>query len=237
MTRDELQAAVFARSATSDPTIAITAINNAYQEIVGAAHLNPAKVTLPLVAGTDGYSLNALLTTAVGNADFYGLIEMYGLDTASNPSPMEQNDLSHIVRLRAAAAMTGQPTNFALVGLDQLEIVPVPISGQQITMWYDRWRAANNLTAGANTPVLLPEPFHDLIDLRASMQIASRYESTGENAALAQKIGAEYATRTGEWLAYLRKRQGKQTRRMTTGYRRFARLRPSVPSQDLGGRW
>lgn len=236
MTRDELQAAVLARTGTSDVTIAITAINNAYQEIVGRAHQNLVEVVLPLVAGTSKYSINALLLTAVGFQDFYGLYELYGTDTTLNNSPLEQNDLSHIVKMRASSTTSGQPTNFAMVGPDGLEFWPTPTSGQQVTLWYDRWRTANNLTTGPQIPSLIMEPYHDLLDLRASLLVASRYESMGENRGLKGDVAAEYDRRMAEFLAFTKNRQGKQTRRIYTGFRRFARLRPAVPSQDLGGR-
>jgi hypothetical protein len=242
VTRDELTAAIAARTgldATNQATLIQQAINDAYQEIVGRFHMNPFEVTLTLTANQDSYSINTLLQSAISQQDFYGLIELYYSGSGGTTGPLEQVDISSLVRLRASLTATGQPTQFAIVGFDGLELVQTPVtSTDQLIMWYDRWRSAfDNLTAGGQVPTKLPTPYHDLIDLRASLQLASRYESMGENRSLKADIAAEFDRRSGEFVTWVRNHQGKQTRKIKTGYRQFARLRPSVPSQDLGGRW
>lgn len=237
-TRLLLQAALLARTGTGDTTIAQAAINDAYKELVGRFHLNPAEVVLPLTAGTDGYDFNALLNAAVGQQDYNGLIELYGVDSTSNVWPIQQCDLSHLIKLRGSAQSTGQPTDFALVGLTGFEVYPVPTSGWSLTVWYDRWRPATNaLNADGDIPVLIPDAYHDVIELLASKTVVGRYESMGENASVVANVNSLYQARLAELSQILRNRQGKQTRQMRVGYRRFARIRPAVPSQDLGGRW
>lgn len=241
MNLGEIKAAVAARTGTDVGSvfapIILKAVNDAYREIVGRFNLNPVSVTLPLAAGTQSYDFNTLLTAAVGQADFDGLIELYGTDQGSNPYPLEESSLPHIVKLRSASTTNGQPTNFAVIGSTGLEIWPIPTSGYSLVCWYDRWRTTNELVNDVDIPVLIPVSYHDLLDLRAAVQLASRYESMGQNAPLRDRTIAEYDRRLAEFSQMMRLRQGLQTRRFYTGYRQFARIRPSVPSQDLGGRY
>jgi len=239
-TLDKLRAAVAARTGTdivNYATIMLDAINDAYREIVGRFDLNPAEAVVTLTGGTDTYDFNTLLVAGGGQADFNGLIELYGTDTQSNPFGLEQGDISHIYKLRAAALSTGQPTDYALTGVSGLEIYPIPTSGWTITMIYNRWRSTSNLAAGGDTPSLIPDPYHDLLELRAAVLLANRYESMGMNVNLGDRVLQQYQVRLGEFQGIMRERQGKQVRRLHTGYRRFARIRPAVPSQDLGGRY
>lgn len=232
-TRLQIQAAVLARTGTQDVVIAQDAINDAYREIVGRFDLAPIEAVVSLTAGVDSYDFNTLL----GTTDYNGLIEMYGTDTQSNPFGLDEVDLSGLVKLRAAALSTGQPTTFACVGTTGLEIYPIPTTGWTLTVWYNRFRTADSLSADGSIPTLIPTAYHDLLELRAAMLIANRYESMGQNVNLGDRTLQQYQNRLSEFTQIMRTRAGKQTRRMRPGYRRFARIRPAVPSQDLGGRY
>jgi hypothetical protein len=141
---------------------------------------------------------------------------------------MEQIDLATLTKMRAQNTAIGLPEHFCLLGFDDLELLQVPpTTGDQLVMWYDRWRTAtNNLTTGNQLPVLIPTPFHDVLEMGASLKIAGRYESLGQNQTL------------GELRAWVKNHQGVTPRRLKVGYQRYWKMRPSVPSQDIfSTRW
>jgi hypothetical protein len=230
VTRDELQAAVLARSLTSDTVVAVTAINDAYKDIVNQAELNLKKATLNLVAGTDSYDL---VTMA---ADFNGLMGVY-YSGSDGSGILEPADMTVIIQQRAAFAQQAAPMMYDLIGFKQLELFPAPsLTGSTLIVWYYSFATADALSAAGSIPVLIPTEYHDTIELRASQMIASRYESAGENKGLSANIIAEYERRLGQLRANQRRHQSKQPRRLRTGYPRLPRIRPATPSTDVSGR-
>ena len=232
MTRLEILADALARSLTTDAVIGNTAINDAYKDIVGKCELNPKKTTLTLTAGVESYVLTSTIT------DFNGLYGIY-YNGSDGPGILEAVDLTTILQMRAAYAQSAAPLQYSLIGNAQLELFPNPsTTGSTLVVWYYAFGAADALAADATVPVLIPSEYHDVIGLRASMMLASRYESAGENRDLGQRIFAEYQGRFGELRAFLRRHASSQPQRLRVGYPRRPRIRPATPSTDVSGtRW
>ena len=229
-TRLELLTNVLARSLTSDATLGNAAINDAYKDIVGKCELNPKKTTLTLTAGVESYVLTATIT------DFNGLYGVY-YSGSDGLGILEPVDLQTIIQMRAAFAQSAAPMQYSLVGNAQLEVFPSPsTTGSTLVVWYYAFGTGDALSADGSIPVLVPSEYHDVIDLRASMMIASRNESAGDNRDLSQRIFAEYQERLGELRAFLRRHQTQQPQRLKVGYPRRPRIRPATPSTDVSGR-
>lgn len=220
-------------SAGAAATEADNIINDVYKDIVSKAGLNILTQTLALASGDDSY----VLTTALAD-DFNGLHGLYFSSPTQGTGYLEPVDLNTIIQQRAAITNTGIPQMYALVGQSQLELFPAPQgTGATLVVWFYSFDTADRLVTDGNVPTLVPDEYHDVIELAAAYRLAGINESAGENKNLAGELFALYQQRLGELRAYMRRHESKQPRRMKAGYPGRVRTRPAVPSQDLGGRW
>lgn len=230
MTRDEIQAGVLARSLTSDATLAVSAINDAYREIVNQAELNVKETNLTLTAGVDTVDISTQV------ADYNGMHGLY-YSASDGSGILEPVDLNVILQERAAFQQSARPAMYCVHSFDTLELFPAPqTTGAQIVMFYYSFATADIMANGSATPVLMPPEFHDVVELYAAQKLASRYESAGDNKGLSAGIYAEYQQRLGLLRGSQRRHQSKQPRRLRTGYPRMPRIRPATPSTDVSGR-
>lgn len=106
-----------------------------------------------LTAGSPSYTLPAEVAEIKK-------ITIRGFGGTADGSPLTPTPLQQILEWRQAGgganATTGPTTNYALMGLNQLELYPTPASADRIYLWYVY--LPTKLTAVSDVPEL-PEPY------------------------------------------------------------------------------
>jgi len=127
-------------------------INQAYADACLMTEAIVQSSTMSLTSGVSSYTLDAsimrikeMVITPVG---------------ATVSSPLRQSTLDEILRRRQSSSTTqivgGYVSHYALLGVNDLEVWPTPLSADTITIYYVA--APTPLAADSDAPVL-PEPF------------------------------------------------------------------------------
>lgn len=216
------QAWAMSENATDAPLYA----NDAYREVVRRLKLNPLSVTKTLVAGDWEYSI----------ASDWSISNLVGIDAiaysppgASFTSLLEPLSAETIIAQQtSASSIRGAVREYALRGVDTVLFYPAPQGSDSITLYYQA--APTAMSAGSDTPSLIPSDFHDVVTLGCAAKLAEE-----EDSRLASELAGKFENRLFQVKGLLEEAESALGKRVTVGYPWRARWRRSDRSQYWSG--
>ena len=146
------------RSTGVERSMALTALDSAYNEIVSETRCKVGLSTYTFVASSDSYSL----ATMLGEVP----MRIVGIDHVSslNRVPLHERPIGDLMQFRQAATDIGEVYYYGLHDFDTIAFFPNPSVGDSVTIRYvptpkDLSESTNDAT-NETVPSMIPPQFH-----------------------------------------------------------------------------
>lgn len=144
------------------------AIDEVLRELCSTYRFSTPLVTLVVTPFVGTYSISAGL--GVTNAVMIRDVFYQPVGQLQAGAPLERTSPSRIDEIRARNVSNSYPMQFAISGVDTLELAPTPSDAGTLSVRIIAAGAA--LAADSDEPLTLPVEFHDLVWLGAAQKVA-----------------------------------------------------------------
>lgn len=195
-------------------------INQSLSELCSTLRLATPLITLVVTPFDGSYSIASDL--GVSNAAQVRDIFYQPVGQTQGGPPLERTSMSRIDEIRARAVSNSYPMQFAISGVDTIELAPTPSDAGTLSVRVVQ--DGDQLAADSDSPLTVPSEFHDVVWLGGAVQLGYARRPILALAQL-QALQARYDRRLGDLRSWLVDLAGEKPMRMQ-------RRGDSIPNRD-----
>lgn len=219
-TYTQLQTRAQSQAFSENSTDAALFVNDVYRDVVRRAALNPQSSVETLTGGDWQYSI----ASDFAISGLMSIEVVTGTSTGSAYSWLLEPVSAETIIAKSTTTTTGQPREYALRGTDTFLVWPAPESGTSLTIYYQA--APTALSSGSDTPSLIPNEYHYVIQYGAAAMLANE-----EGAELAVTLQQLYEAELAKLIGIKAQMSSSMQKRVRVGYP--WRARPVTGRNDV----